>query len=51
MNSIFNFMFTEKYSALSVSLNLDIPLLSPKTTDKMSQDLTVSGKTLEMDQN
>ena len=36
MNSIFNFMFTEKYRALSVPLSHDTPPLSPKTTNKTS---------------
>ena len=47
MNSIFNFMFTEKYSALSVPLSQGIPPISPKTTNKMSllvEDFLVSGK-------
>ena len=34
--SIFNFMFTEKYSALSVPLSHGTPPLSPKTTNKTS---------------
>ena len=54
MNSIFNFMFTKKYSALSAPLCHGSPPLSPKTTNKMSllvEDLTVLGKTFEMDQN
>ena len=53
MNSIFNFMFTEKHSARSVPLSHSIPPLRPKTNRKMSllvEDLTVSTKTLEIDQ-
>ena len=54
MNSVFNFMFAEKYGALSVPSSHGIKPLSPNTTNKTSllvEDLTVSGKTLEMDQN
>ena len=54
MNSVFNFTFTEKYSALSVPVSHGITPTSPKTTNKTSllmDDLTVSGKALEMNQN
>ena len=44
----------KKYSALSVPSSHGIPPLGPKTTTKTSllvEDLSVSGKALEMDQN
>ena len=54
MNSIFSFMFAEKYGALSVPLIHGIPPLSQKGTNRTSmleEDISVSGKVLGMDQN